>query len=354
MLSAITFFILLSILVLIHEFGHYYVAKKSGMLVEEFGFGLPPRIYGIKVGETLYSLNLLPFGGFVKIFGESPDDLKSKKISPDLKKRAFNNKPWKQRAAVLLAGPAMNFVLAVIVISYMFTQGVYLPSDTVRIVGVDKNSPAAIAGLQKKDIIVSIDSKPVTSSNDVIKTAQQKAGKEAVIEYERNGQTYHTVIIPRKNPPQGQGAVGVVITDLEYKSYPFYLAPFIGVWESIKISLQFYQELGKLIFQLVTFQKPQVQVAGPVGIAKLTSDAVKTGFTAVLQLLGLLSLNLALINLIPFPALDGGQLVFVLYEGTTRRKINENFKAKVNAIGFAVLIFLLLFITFKDIRGLIK
>jgi regulator of sigma E protease len=160
--------------------------------------------------------------------------------------------------------------------------------------------------------------------------------------------------VPRKNPPKGQGPMGVEITNYELKTYPFYLAPIVGVWESLKISAQFYQELGKLLFRLVTLQKPQVDVTGPVGIAKLTDQAVKAGIEEVIQLLAFLSLNLALINILPFPALDGGQLVFVAYEGITKRKINEAFKAKVNTLGFAFLLFLLLLITFKDIQGLLK
>jgi regulator of sigma E protease len=245
MLTALTFFILLSILVLIHEFGHFIVAKRNGMLVEEFGFGLPPRIYGKKIGETIYSINLLPFGGFVKIFGETPEDLKKIKQSKQnverYKQRAFNNKSTWQKTAVLIAGPTMNFILAAVLIAFMFTKGVYLLSDSVSIISVDPGSPAAQAGLLKGDIIRSVDSEPITSNDDLIKLSRVKAGQKVLLQYERNGVTNKILLVPRKNPPKGQGPMGVEITNYELKTYPFYLAPIVGVWESLKISAQFYQ-----------------------------------------------------------------------------------------------------------------
>ena len=349
MLTGIIFFLVLSFLILIHEFGHFYVAKKSGMLVEEFGLGLPPRIWGKKIGETLYSLNLLPFGGFVKIFGDNPDDLKK---NPKALKRAFNHKPWYQQLMVIVAGPTMNFLLAVLVISYLFTKGTYVPSNTVTVVEAQSGSPAKVAGLKKDDVIVSIAGKKVTTSEQLISIAKDKAGKPVMIIISRQGKEFQMQITPRQNPPKNQGALGAVITDLELKKYPLYQAPFVGLVESVRISLLFYKELGSLFWQFITFQNPQVEVAGPVGIVQLTGKAVNYGYEAVIQLLGLLSLNLALINIIPFPALDGGQISFIVFEQFTRKKIKEEIKARINVAGFAFLLFLLFLITIKDVRSL--
>src|SRR3989304_7237237 len=146
--TLLVFFLVLSVLVLIHEFGHFFVAKKSGMLVQEFGLGLPPRIFGKKIGDTLYSINLLPFGGFVKIYGEDPTEVNQKskvKGLKVLKSKAFYHRPWWQRALVIVAGPFMNFALAVVVISYLFTKGVYVPAHRVTIVSVEADSPAMAA-----------------------------------------------------------------------------------------------------------------------------------------------------------------------------------------------------------------
>lgn len=349
MLTGLTFFLVLSFLILIHEFGHYYVAKRSGMLVEEFGLGLPPRLWGKKIGQTLYSINLLPFGGFVKIFGDNPEDLKK---NPSHKKLAFNRKPWYQQLLVILAGPTMNFLLAVAVVSFLFTKGTYVVTDRVTVVEAQPGSPAILAGLQKDDIILTLGNKKITNSQQLIKLAKIKAGKPVALKIKRGVKVFKLLITPRTNPPKNQGALGAVVTDLELKKYPWYQAPWKGLAESLKISLLFYKELGRILWQLVTLQHPQVEVAGPVGIARLTGQAVRYGFEAVVQLTGLLSLNLALINLIPFPALDGGQLSFILFEQLTRRKLSETLKARINAVGFAVLLFLLLLITIKDLHGL--
>ncbi len=335
-------------MVLIHEFGHFWVAKKTGMIVEEFGLGLPPRVWGIKWRGTLYSLNALPFGGFVKIFGENPNEVPGSK---DPAHKAFYRKSWYQRAAVIVAGPIMNFILAVVVISYLFTTGVHVPSGIVKVVGVQKNSPAANAGLKKDDVLVSITAKniPIKSNQQFITEVQKNLDKKVVVVYERKGVAYKTLLTPRKNPPKGQGAVGVTITDAKLKRYSWLEAPFVGLRESLRMSWDFYRELGKIFITLLHFQNPHVQVAGPVGIAQLTGQAVKSGFESVIQLLGLLSLNLALINLLPFPALDGGQLTFVLYEAVTRRQIKDDIKARINAVGFAFLLLLIIVITVSDV-----
>ncbi|MFA6005941.1 MAG: M50 family metallopeptidase [Patescibacteria group bacterium] len=355
--TLLVFFLVLSILVVIHEFGHFFVAKKSGMLVQEFGLGLPPRVWGIKIGDTLYSINLLPFGGFVKIYGEDPTEVSNKSKDKSLKGRAFYQKPWWQRALVIVAGPFMNFMLAVVVISYLFTKGVYVPAHKVTVVSVEKNSPAAEANLRKNDIVVSIEKPgekafPVTTVQELISTAKKNAGMLITLHYKRDGKNMSVSLTPRKDPPAGQGMLGLVITDVMKKSYSWVEAPFAGLKESLSISAQFYQQLVGMVGKLVTLQKQQVDVSGPVGIAQLTGQAVKDGFDSVLQLLGLLSLNLALINIIPFPALDGGQFAFVMYELVTRRKINDQIKAKINAVGFMFLLFLIAAISLNDIRKL--
>lgn len=357
MVTIITFFLILSILILIHEGGHFFAAKKSGMKVLEFGFGLPPRMIGIKRGGTIYSLNWLPFGGFVKIFGENPADIKGKKSKTSLKS-AFSAKPWYLRGFVIVAGPMMNFILAVIIVSYLFTKGVYLPGKEVRIVEVQKKTPASVAGVIKNDVILSLrlfDKDIIIDSSDKLTSSLRKAvGKKIVLTLKRNNQLKKINMIPRVKPPKGQGALGIVITDLTLKKYTWYQAPFIGLKESVILSGRYYQELFSIIKKLVLLQNPKVEVSGPIGIAKLTGDAVQMGSDAVIQLLGLLSLNLALINIFPFPALDGGQLAFVLFEGITKKKIDEELKNKINSYGLIFLLTLVFLITILDIRKLIK
>lgn len=356
-LTIISFFLVLSILVLIHELGHFVVAKLSGMLVEEFGFGLPPKLFGIKFGGTLYSINLLPFGGFVKIFGEETvkEKTKSELRNPKLK-RSFSEKPWYLRAAVVVAGPMMNFILAVAIVSYMFTKGMYLPSGVVRIQSVQPGTPAFNAGLKKEDIVLGLvngtTKYPITATAELIAKAKEFGDVRIQVVVKREGIMKRYFVIPRKSPPKGQGALGITITDTAFKKYPWYSAPYFGTIESLKMSYQYYLELGKVLARLITFQKQQVELSGPVGIAQMAGTAVRQGTDSVLQLLALLSLNLALINVLPFPALDGGHLAWIAYELATGKKVNEIAKSKINMVGFAILMCFIVLITVKDIQKL--
>lgn len=353
MFSTIVFVIILSILILIHEFGHYIAAKKNNVFVEEFGFGLPPRAWGKKIGETIYSLNWLPFGGFVKLLGEEEHELKGKKLPDKLKNRTFaSKKPW-QKTMIITAGVFMNFMLGWIIISYLFTQGVPVPSDKLIISQVADNSPAKIAGLQKNDLIVNLfqngSEYKVKKNEDFIGYAKKFAGKEMTLHIERNHQFKDIKVTPRANPPKGQGPLGIVITSYEIKKYPIYEAPFKGLIESYEITKSIVKEFGKTAYKFITFQKMDVEVSGPIGIAKITSEAVDVGPQAVLQLLAILSLNLAVINILPFPALDGGRLVFVFYEWIFKKKANAKFEQKLNLIGFAILLTLIVVVTIADI-----
>lgn len=359
-MTILIFIFTLTILVLFHEFGHYLMAKKMGVKVEEFGVGLPPRLIGIKIGETLYSINLLPLGGFVKLYGEEDHEIKSKQ-KPALANQAFvNKKPW-QKILIVLGGVIGNFLLGWFIFSYLVTQGVAVPINKVVVETVAKNSPAAMAGLKEKDIISKLILQdpqlpqiPLTSSEDLIAQAKKSAGQEIRLLVQRGNQSLVLKVVPRKNPPSGEGPLGIAITSSVVKKYPWYTAPYYGLIEAANITNQIASGLGKLLVGLVTFQKTQLDVAGPVGIANLAGQAVKFGRNAFLEFLALLSLNLAIINIFPFPALDGGRLVFVLYEGITKKRANKNVEKYTNLIGFIILLSLASLITINDITKLIK
>lgn len=352
--TIIIFFLVLSLLVIIHELGHFVVAKLNGIRVEEFGFGIPPRIFGIRFGETLYSLNLLPFGGFVKVFGEELAEVDDSKISKKDRESSFaHKKPW-QKLAVLVAGVTLNFVLGWVIVSYLFTKGVPVPSDNVVVQSVSQESPASNAGLMVGDMIITAqtpDGKDTTvkETKDISQIAQKHAGKEIVLSVKRAEKVFETNITPRANPPKGQGALGIVISNYTIKKYSATEAPIYGLVESARITGIIARELGKTLFKFVTFQKQEAEIAGPVGIAKLTSDAAKQGIDPLLQLIGLLSLNLAVLNILPFPALDGGRAVFVIYEWISGKKVHARFEQRLNFAGFALLISLLILVTINDI-----
>jgi regulator of sigma E protease len=357
MTTIIVFFLILGLLVLVHEFGHFLAAKRNGIMVEEFGFGLPPRIWGKKFGETLYSLNLFPFGGFVKLYGEEyrehVDPEAKLKIDPRLTNRAFAyKKPW-QKAVVVIGGVVGNFLLGWVLISFLFTQGVPTPINRVYVERVQAGSPASAAGLQEGDYIkaLKVDNQTyqIKSTNELISLTKKFAGQEIVLVVDRNGQTVNLQVTPRENPPKGEGPLGVTITSFVEKKYPWYQAPVYGLIEAFKITERIISELFRIAYQLITFQKPEIEITGPIGIAQYTGQAVRFGKNAVLELIALLSLNLAVINILPFPALDGGRMLFVIYEWVTRRHVNQKVERYLNLIGIILLLSLAIIISVNDI-----
>jgi regulator of sigma E protease len=356
LITIIAFVIILSILVLIHELGHFLTAKKFGIKVEEFGFGFPPRVFGIKKGETMYSINLLPVGGFVKLYGEDAagggsvkkatgKDLLTKDIG-----RAFYARPVWQRFLVVVAGVVMNFVLAVVLISYVFsTTGVAIPSSTVRITEVLKNSPAASSGLLSGDVVEAVNNERILSTKEFIQTIQKNEGKEVALTIKRGEMLRDIQLTPRSKYPKGQGPVGVGITDIEVKKYPWYQAPFFGTIEAFKFSWMIVAGLGQMVSTLVFEGHKPEGVAGPIGVAQLTGKAVSYGVTATLWFTALLSINLAVLNVLPIPALDGGRLFFIIIEAITRKKVNPKYESYAHAAGLVVLLGLMLVITLFDI-----
>lgn len=363
LVTIVVFLLVLSILVLVHELGHFLVAKKLGVKVEEFGFGFPPRVFSKKIGETLYSINLLPIGGFVKLYGE--DDAGGGKIgqvkniskTKGNNQRAFFVRPVWQRAAIVVAGVVMNFLLAVIIISYLFSvQGVDTQGKNVLVLALVHNAPAEKAGLKIGDTILTLNGQNVISTNQVITTTKKLLGHPIILQVKRKDSTISTITLtPRITYPSNQGPMGVAIgNNIINKKYPWYQAPFIGTVESIKESWLIVQGLWTTVMQLAIDRKVPQGVAGPIGIAQLTGQFVQIGFNAVLSLLSLLSLNLAILNILPIPALDGGRLFFILIEAVTGKKVNRNFEAYAHNIGMILLLGLIALITAHDIIRIIS
>ena len=309
--------------------------------------------FGIKKGETLYSVNLLPIGGFVKLFGEEYGET----TKGDKNRTFVRKKPW-QKTLIVIGGVIGNFLLGWVIFSYLVTQGIPVPTNNVIVEKITKNSPAAIAGLQEKDVIKKIlfenNTIDLTSASTLIEETKKSAGKNIKLLVQREQRQLIINLVPRTNPPKGEGPLGIAITSYIEKKYPWYSAPYYGLIEAFNITSKIASELGKMLFNFVTFQKQNVDVAGPVGIANLAGQAVKFGGNAFLQFLALLSLNLAIMNILPFPALDGGRLVFVLYEGLTKKKPNKNFEKYTNLIGFIMLLSLAALITVNDVIKLFK
>ncbi|NMC35796.1 RIP metalloprotease RseP [Candidatus Beckwithbacteria bacterium] len=356
--SIIIFLIVLSIVVLIHELGHFVAAKLVGIKVEEFGFGYPPRAVGKKIGETIYSLNWLPFGGFVRMFGEEEGQMDSKqKLSAKLSKRAFYHKSKRQRSLVILAGVAMNLLLGVFCFSLIYsTVGIPQEVDYITVQGIAANSPAQAAGVSEGDRVLAIDGIAMDQTSDFVDYLKDKKGVQVTVTLERDHKTLQIPVTPRTSYPPEEGAVGVLVSNYDNVFYPAWQMPFRGVWvgvqETYAWTKMMLEGLGTMVSGI--FKGATPEVTGPVGIYQITSTVAEQGILPLIKFIGILSINLAVVNILPLPALDGGRFVFIMIEGIIGRKIKPAIEAYINMAGMAVLIGLMVLVTIGDVIRLIR
>ena len=357
MLIAILVILGLSVLILGHEAGHFFVAKLFGLKVDEFGFGFPPRIFAWGKGETKYSLNWLPFGGFVKISGERgeftvTDGANTRDahgsaqpvFSEADQKRLFFNQPAWKKSLIVLAGVVTNFILGWVFISLVLMIG---SPQTLIITDIEPNSPAAQAGFMANDIVMNY--KDYQSFTGYIDSHEGQPISIAVL---RNGKEVDLTVTPRVNASPDQGAIGVALEE----GGPARENPFAALKDGLlDAGIIFWLTLlafGQLIQQIFVHASIPAGVVGPVGIFGVAEETGKIGLTYLLQLIGVISINLAIVNLIPFPALDGGRFVMILIEKIKGSAIPEKIEGWINGLGFAFLIILMILITIRDVHGL--
>ncbi len=371
--TIIVFIFTLLILVLSHEFGHFLAAKKFGVKVLEFGFGLRPRLFGKKVGETIFSVNALPIGGFVELFGEDETDKNVLKND-----RSFASKPVLQRIIVVVAGVAMNFALAailfwVVLFSKGFEESLPLLTDhkfagvtqvneeVVLIGAVSPESPAEVAGIKGGDRVKEIDGVKLENSEQFASIVKQKAGRKINLTLlDPQNETRNIEVEPRTNPPEGQGPLGVSLGLIKVAHIKYDSAiskATAGIVHSYNLASYSFGILGMLIsdsFAARDLEPVSQSVAGPVGLTNLTGSILQTDEPLIpyLNFVALLSLNLAIINILPFPALDGGRLIFLEIEAIFRRRVKPEVEKWFHLVGYVILISLIVTITFSDIRKL--
>ncbi|HQL52793.1 MAG: RIP metalloprotease RseP [Patescibacteria group bacterium] len=388
-MTIIIFIIILGIIVLAHEFGHFITARKSGMKVYEFGIGFPPRAIGVYrdpktkkfvwvfgkgktklkqavAGEeieeqefpaTLYSLNWLPIGGFCKIKGENGE----KAVEPD----SFGyQKAWK-KVIVLSAGVIMNVILAGIVLGIGFIIG--LPTDMsqgvdkraivitpaeVMIQSVEKNTPAETAGIQYGDVVISINDEFIVNTAQMQEIIKNNGDKEIKLVVRRNGEELSLQITPSLIKEETTPRLGVMLADAGVIRYPWYIALAKGFIAAgivfVNIMITFYI----LIKGLIVGQGLMFELAGPVGIATIVGQGAKLGINYLLNITAMISLSLAVINILPFPALDGGRILFILIGGIIRRPVPLKYEQIAHTLGFLLLMVLFIFITARDVINL--
>jgi regulator of sigma E protease len=342
MITFILVFLGFSFLILAHEAGHFFMARKFNMKVEEFGFGLPPRIWGKRIGETIYSINLLPFGGFVRIAGETdkPNDDLNKEIKEEDKKRLFYYQKPKNKAFVTTAGVLTNFLIGWVLVSLVFMIG----QPFAIIVGkVLPDSPANRAGILEGDLILDF-----SNENDLRNYISSNPNKEIVLNIQRGKNKITVNLIPElKN---GKGFAGIAFSGGEIKKERPDKALIKGFVTSIEIVKMNAVGFYALISNLIKGKGIIEGVMGPVGIVSFSKKIGDISLIYLLNLFGIISVSLAFINLIPFPALDGGRLLFVLIEKIKGVPVSYKIESIINGIGFVLLLILIGVITIRDVK----
>lgn len=372
-LTIITFIIILGILVFAHELGHFLVARKLGVKAEEFGFGFPPRIFGFyqdtngewekvlggkEVNDapgTVYSINWFPLGGFVKIKGESGEN--------GTEQDSFASRKIWQRASILSAGVIMNIVLAAILISFGFmigmpqviddlSYGARVTDKKIQVMDVLPASRAEVAGIKLGDAILDINSIHFASVAELQKFVDERIGQELKYKIRRGQEELIFNIVPEKLEETGRGGVGIAISEIGLVKYPFYIAIWEGIKSTIVITWAIIVAFFGLLKGIILGQGISADLAGPVGIAALTGQVARLGFVYILQFAAILSINLAIINFLPIPALDGGRVLFLAIEKAKGRPVRRELENIIHNIGFALLMLLVLLVTFRDVTKL--
>jgi regulator of sigma E protease len=366
LITIIAFILILSVLVFAHEFGHFWTAKKFGAKAEEFGFGFPPRIFGWKKKngkrkffwggqdeeseDTIYSINWIPIGGFVKIKGEDGES----KNDPE---SFASKKPWK-RGIILSAGVTMNVLLCIVclIIAFMLGAPQIVESDDqmvkdpkIQIMSVLDESPAKEAGLTMGDVLISIDGQQFAQVEEVQLFIGQKDQQEVTVVVERLGEQSEYQITAEIINETGNAGLGVGLVKTGIVSYPWYKAIWLGFKGTWNMFTQIIVAFATIIKNAFTGQEIGADIAGPVGIAVITGRVARMGISYILQFTALLSMNLAIINFLPLPALDGGRVLFLIIEKIRGRAVNQKVEQIVHTIGFFALMLLIVVVTGKDL-----
>ena len=347
------------ILIILHELGHYIFAKKYGVKVEEFGIGLPPRLIGKKIGETIYSINLLPFGAFVRLEGEEQTA-----GGP----RSFSAKPIWQRMVIVAAGVVAFWLIAIVIFTGLGmtsgiptgigdeeTQGITNP--VVQILGVAKDSPAQQAGIELGDNILKMEERDSgafvepTRVGEIQSFINNAKGEEIILTFQRGADIQQVTLIPRIDPPDGEGAMGVALVRTAFVKYTWWEAPFQAVLRTGRLTIDIVKNLVGLVINLVSGKgvPAGVEFMGPVGIVHLLTNSLSLGVAHFLSFFAVLAVYLAIFNALPIPVVDGGKLLFLGIEAIRKKPVPELWEKRVSMVVFALLITMMIWVTIKDI-----
>ncbi|MEF3255704.1 MAG: RIP metalloprotease RseP [Deferribacterales bacterium] len=351
-MSAIIAIIAFGVLIFIHELGHFIFAKLFGVYVEKFSIGFGPKIFGKKIGETEYQLSVIPLGGYVKMYGEQPDD----EIEPTLMEKSFKNKNLWQKSLIVFAGPLFNYLLAIFLFWIVFLKGVPVLKPVIG--NVNENMPAKLAGLEKGDTIIKINGIDIKTWDDMATIIKSSPNKPLNITFKRGEDIKEVTITPKISTSKNifgedieVGLLGISPSgDQMILRYNIIEALDKGVkkcWEIVELTF-----LG--IYKMIQRVVPADNIGGPILIFQMTKDAASFGIVPLLTFVAVISINLAILNLLPVPVLDGGHLLIYLIEAIIRRPLSEKAKGIAMRIGMSLLLLLMVFAFYNDITRLFR
>lgn len=335
MVTVLAFLVVIGIVVVFHELGHFWVAKLERVKVKEFAIGFGPIIFSKRRGEIVYSVRLLPLGGFVRLFGETPEETGE---------GSFLESPSWSRFKIISAGPLMNFLLALLVFFFVFLFNGYPDLSICKIGEVLHNGPAERAGLKPGDEIIAVNGIKISRWGELASIIHSKPGEVLRLEVLRDGERLLIEVIPEYNPNLKVGLIGIAPWIERYNPLGSML---YSTKYTLGVSYFMLSAIGKMLLR-----KEKVDIRGPVAVAQLAGQAAKSGWFNFLSFIGIISVNLAFINLFPLPALDGGRLLFIAFEMLFRRRLDPKYEGVIHYIGFIVLVALMLFVTYRDVVSL--
>jgi regulator of sigma E protease len=355
MTAIFTFVLVLGLLVFVHEFGHFLFAKLFGVRVLKFSLGFGPRVVGKVIGETEYVISAFPLGGFVKMFGENPDE---QEVTSEDREGSFAHKPVWKRFLVVLAGPLFNLLFAVVLFFVVFTfVGIPTPVDTTKIGKVNEKSPAALAGLQVGDVILHIGDKETKGWLDVLDAVKNSEGKPISVVLQRGDKQLTVEVVPEidvvKNVFGEEVEKRFMLGIMKVDELTYEKSTLFGALQNACLQTWMYISLTVMgLVKIIQHVIPASEIGGPILIAQITGEQLKAGWLNLFYFIGLLSVNLGILNLLPIPVLDGGHLAFLTIEGVRRKPMNERAQIIAQQVGIGLLGTLMVFVFYNDIARL--
>ncbi len=351
MITVLATIVVLGVLIFIHEFGHFLLAKLCGVQVEAFSLGFPPRLLHKQIGETDYRLSVIPLGGYVKMLGENPND----EVPPELEHRSFQHHSLWHRFLIVLAGPAFNFFFAIIALFLVFTLA-GIPYATTEIGEVTADAPAARAGLQKGDIILAVDGQKVKRWEELSRKIKNAGERPLTLEVKRGEKVWHLTVTPQRqeiSDELGSKISAVIIGIRASTSFGVdRVGPLAALKEGTTYSLGIAWVTLESIYKLLAREVPLKTLAGPIFIAKIAGQQAEAGVTYLIHFMAVLSVNLAMLNLLPIPILDGGHLFFITWEAILGKPVPIKQREMAQALGLMLILGLMALVLYQDILRL--